>query len=388
MRRSCQLRRLFVENLECRRLLAADLDGGVLTIDGTNKSDRISVSLVNTDVNVTLNKQTFTFVATDVTSIEINGGNGNDWISIDGGVSQDAIIDGGAGNDRITGGDGDDTILGDKGNDRLHGGGGNDTIVAGAGNDWAWGDLGDDVVHGNGGNDHLFGGFGLDQLFGDAGHDALAGNDDDDQLFGGAGHDRLRGGAGNDELFGEGGKDHLYGESGDDLLDGGDANDKLWGGDGNDVIKGGAGADHLNGGAGDNLLDGDTGKNHFKNGFVVELDQELVATLTSATSAAVGVATYKHVIENGAVEVQLTIAVDNWPIDPVTPVPVVLDVTVSGQATPIGQITVGVDGHGSVVFSTSPDGDQLSFPVPFTLAAGSTITVGTDLTGSFVAAFA
>ena len=368
MRTSHHRRHLVLESLENRRLLAADvqLDGNILTVDGSNKNDRIFLSVVNTDLNVTVNKQTFTFASADVTSIEIDGSKGNDWITIDGSVSVDAFINGGAGNDRVIGGGGNDTILGDKGNDRLRGGGGNDTISAGGGNDHVWGDDGDDIAHGDGGNDHLFGGAGLDQLFGDAGHDALAGEADDDQLFGGAGHDRLRGGAGNDELFGEGGKDQLYGELGDDLLVGGGDNDKLWGGDGNDVIKGDAGADHLNGGPGDDLLDGDSGKNHFRDGFVVDLDVQLVAPLTrSDTSAPAGEARLTQVVVSGAVQVQFQVAVTGAAVSET------LNVSVDGVV--IGTLTTDATGAGSATFDPST--------LAVTLHEGSLVEIGPDSTG-------
>ena len=395
-------RRLHLEQLENRRLLAADLATldpltKVLTIEGTNKNDSISVNLVETlvdnvvesNVTVTVNKRDYQFVSADVSEIVINGQNGNDWIWIADTVLANATINGGFGNDRVKGGGGDDTIIGDKGNDRLRGGAGNDSISGGAGNDWAWGDDGDDTVHGDWGNDHVLGGLGNDFVYGDVGQDAVDGNEGDDTLYGGFGKDRLRGGADNDVLYGEENKDHLWGDLGDDQLFGGDDKDHLWGGWDNDVLKGEGGADHLDGGAGENLLDGDGGANHFKNGFIVDLDQELVAELASlSSSGATGSATFAHVIESGAVELQLTITVDHWPIDPMIPPPILLDITVDSWPTPIGQITIDADGHGSVTFSTSPDGDELPFPLGFTPTEGDTITVGGDLTGSFAAAFA
>ena len=395
-------RRLRLEQLENRRLLANDLatldeTTKVLTIEGTNKNDSISVGLVETttagvvgsNITVTVNKREYQFASDGVNAIVINGRNGNDWIWIEDTVTANATINAGLGNDRVKGGGGNDTIFGDKGNDRLRGGAGNDIISGGVGNDWAWGDDGDDTVHGDVGNDHVLGGLGNDLVYGDAGQDAVDGNEGDDTLWGGLGHDQLHGGAGNDALYGEANKDLLWGDDGDDQLFGGDDKDHLWGGLGNDVLKGEAGEDHLDGGAGDNLLDGDAGANHFKNGFVVDLDKELVATLTSlSSSGATGSAAFHYVVENGAVEVQLTVTVDQWPIDPVNPQPVVLDIAVNTWPTPIGQITVGIDGHGSVTFSTSPDGDQVAFPLGFTPTKGATITVGGDLTASFESAFA
>jgi hypothetical protein len=395
-------RRLRLEQLENRRLLAADLATydpltKILTIEGTNKSDRITVTQVETvvenvtqtNVTVAVNKFSYDFANVELSQIIINGQNGNDWIWIADTVLANATINAGFGNDRVKGGGGNDTILGDKGNDRLHGGLGDDNISGGAGNDWAWGDDGDDTVHGDWGNDHVLGGLGNDFVYGDAGQDAVHGDEGDDTLYGGLGHDRLRGGADNDVLYGEENKDLLWGDDGNDQLFGGDDKDHLRGGWGDDVLKGEAGADHLDGGAGQNLLDGDVGANHFKNGFVVDLDRELVATLASlSSSGATGTATFRHVIENGAVELQLTITVDQWPIDQMNPQPVVLDITAASWPTPIGQITIGVDGHGSVTFSTSPDGDELAFPAGFTPTDGDSLTVGGDLTGSLTAAFA
>jgi Ca2+-binding RTX toxin-like protein len=374
--------RLFLENLESRRVLAAagvDFDDatGLLSISSNGKNDWIQISQTDTHLVVTFNKQTFEhdLAAVTVTGIQIDSGAGNDWIWIDDAVEIDAVINGGVGNDRIKGGGGDDTILGDKGNDRLHGGTGNDNVSGGAGNDWLWGDDGDDVVHGDHGHDHVIGGAGVDQLFGDAGHDRLHGGDDDDVLWGGYGKDHLHGNAGNDLLNGEEGKDHLWGDDGDDQLFGGDDKDHLWGNLGNDLLKGEGGDDHLNGGAGENLLDGDDGRNHYQNGFVVDVDQNLVATFDPSASGIVADATYGYVIENGQAVQKLTVNVSNVPppADPLTPV--VLIVTV--DSVEVGTITVDpATGTGSLSVTG------------VSVAEGSVITVGDDLTGTFAKIFA
>ena len=57
---------------------------------------------------------------------ELSGDNGND--TIDGGAGDD-LIDGGAGNDKLLGGAGDDTIQGGLGKDDMTGGAGADTFV-------------------------------------------------------------------------------------------------------------------------------------------------------------------------------------------------------------------------------------------------------------------
>src|SRR5262245_49205469 len=78
-------RKLIVENLESRRLLApvhADLDAGVLSVSGTGANDQINVSVDTVDstqLNVTVGGQFVQFNLADVTEIHIDGGSGNDW---------------------------------------------------------------------------------------------------------------------------------------------------------------------------------------------------------------------------------------------------------------------------------------------------------------------
>ena len=67
------------------------------------------------------------------------------------------VIDGGAGNDTITGSQGADTLIGGTGNDTVTGGQGNDFADLGDGNDtfvWNPGD-GSDIVEGGAGTDTL-----------------------------------------------------------------------------------------------------------------------------------------------------------------------------------------------------------------------------------------
>ncbi len=140
--------------------------------------------------------------------IMINGGAGNDNITVDLGP-QDADIQvsiyGGAGDDTITGGAENDSIWGGGGDDSIDGGMGNDNINAGSGDDIVSGDEGDDYIVGGGGNDTLAGGTGNDSIDGGAGADQLSGGYGDDTVDGGAGADTLRGGDGSDTLIG--GKD-------------------------------------------------------------------------------------------------------------------------------------------------------------------------------------
>src|SRR5256885_1759543 len=75
--------------------------------------------------------------ALGVEQVQVNGGAGNDVISADGGdntrspVAVGVTIDGGAGNDTLTGGDGGDTLNGGSGNDSLQGETRADTLSGG-----------------------------------------------------------------------------------------------------------------------------------------------------------------------------------------------------------------------------------------------------------------
>ena len=105
----------------------------------------------------------------DVKKIEVNGGSGNDTISLAVAGGQQAILiptvlNGGAGNDKITGGEAGDLIQGVDGNDVLTGNGGNDSLLGGAGNDTLIGGTGDATLDGGDNSDWLVGGVGTNQM--------------------------------------------------------------------------------------------------------------------------------------------------------------------------------------------------------------------------------
>jgi len=76
-------------------------------------------------------------------------------------------------------------------------------VVLGSGNDLFNGSLGQQaIIDGGGGDDRLVGGAGEEDLRGGTGADVLIGGLGDDHLDGGDGNDRLRGGGGNDDLLG------------------------------------------------------------------------------------------------------------------------------------------------------------------------------------------
>ena len=117
-------------------------------------------------------------------------GNGDDHFRVD-------EMNGAFGDKTLTvdGGPGDDTITGGSGNDVLLGGAGNDTISGGSGDDLIFGGSGNDTVAGNKGTDTAFLGNGQDTFRWDPG-------DGNDTVDGGAGNDALifNGASGNEKV--------------------------------------------------------------------------------------------------------------------------------------------------------------------------------------------
>ncbi len=193
--------------------------------------------------------------------IEINGGDGNDVLTVDLKTSPGmALINGGNGNDTIaiSGGsrifpfalaDHGDVTSQIKNHDdtgeellgslldqiglfetsTINGGSGNDRIITS--NSF----LGV-ILNGDDGNDSVVGGKGDDCLQGGSGNDTLSGGDGSDQLSGGDGADQLRGDKGQDTLHGDWGNDQLEGGADSDLF-------LLSDGDDLDTVNGGLGFD-------------------------------------------------------------------------------------------------------------------------------------------------
>jgi Ca2+-binding RTX toxin-like protein len=127
-------------------------------INGTDNADKIKVSSSGTTVSVTGLSELVTVVGSEaIDTLTIQGRDGNDIIDASG-LAAGVIgltIDGGAGNDIITGSQGNDFLLGGDGNDTVIGGAGNDVADLGAGDDtfiWNPGD-GTDTVEGGTGTD-------------------------------------------------------------------------------------------------------------------------------------------------------------------------------------------------------------------------------------------
>lgn len=192
---------LRVESLESRELLACvlgpgatyDAVTGVLAVAGTNGGDNIAVLVQATDPDSVPGSG-------DETSDLIVTRNGNQVASCS---LLDAlapvstlVIDGGNGNDNITV---DDAVLvavqadGGNGQDSIDGGGGNDSLSGGNGKDLLAGAAGDDLLDGGNGADNLDGGTGADLVNGGNGPDTLTDPDGDQGLDGGHAPDFING---------------------------------------------------------------------------------------------------------------------------------------------------------------------------------------------------
>src|SRR5215208_2180472 len=226
-----------------------------------------------------------TVAADGVHTVIVNGGDGNDAISVvaesselaSSGLNGDAgddVITGPDSNDTLSGGDGDDRLVAGKGDDAMNGGAGNDTLVwnQGDGSDRAIGDAGNDGSEVNGaptlgdvftlepvaGGVKLrrtnLGPFTFDaaterfQVNGLGGNDSVTAND-------GVGAATLL------SVDGGAGADTVNGSEGPDLIVGGEANDVLGGGGGDDRVVGDRGTDTMNGGTGDDTLVWNNGDN-------------------------------------------------------------------------------------------------------------------------------
>lgn len=178
--------------------------------------------------------------------ITILSGAGDDVVTVSGGAS--ALVEGGAGSDRITTNAAVSTVwgwgaaagetgqTGDSAIDTLAIRDGADVLIGGDGDDTLHGQLGNDLVEGRAGDDTITGGQGVDILVGgtlditavDGGASLSIDDFDTTTYFGRAvilsaqdaadGEDTIRGGAGADLLLGGGGNDTLSGGDGNDAV--------------------------------------------------------------------------------------------------------------------------------------------------------------------------
>lgn len=212
---------------------------GSASVDGGEGDDTINVSTMYDAQNI----------PGAARGVDVQGGSGDDDIS---GGHGEHTLDGGSGDDFITARDGKSLLLGGEGDDHLisygddtlGGGEGNDTLVAyGSHARTMHGGDGQDEISGGGGADTIYAGTGDDNVVGGAGNDSIYGGSGNDTVSGGTGHDSIDGGWGDDSIFGGSGNDTIRGDTGDDTLRGGTGADDFVfghtytaGGEGDDVI--------------------------------------------------------------------------------------------------------------------------------------------------------
>ena len=260
------------ESLETRTMMAANaaVNGSVLRVDGSSAADQIVVKAVNRLVQVGGTQLRPVYALAEQYHVQVmdNAGNFrndplgaaiNRYFSRAGINRIDVFADSGSDSvdtsqtgvtDRVYGGAGDDVITTGSGNDSVYGEAGNDSATLGLGADYFSGGTDNDTARGGDGNDSLFGGDNDDRLHGEAGNDSVDGGNHNDSLTGGDG---------NDSLFGQAGNDTCSGGNGNDSVRGGSNSDSIYGNAGRDVLRGDAGNDYLSGAAGDDKLFGDSG---------------------------------------------------------------------------------------------------------------------------------
>ncbi len=223
-----------------------------------------------------------------MTPVELNGGGGND--SITGGGADDMLI-GGPGANTLSGGQGDDMLVSDTAElDSLSGGTGNDTYLIIPGGDPIVDETGDttgidtldfsqavmgvtvdltktsgelQTVDDRGDELALQGSF--ENVTGTTYNDTITGSDTGGVIKSGGGSDYLIGGSGTDTIVGGSGNSGI--PDGETTIYGGGGNDIIFGGYGNDSIVGGAGNDSTTGGSGDATIYGGGGNDIIYGGY-------------------------------------------------------------------------------------------------------------------------
>lgn len=271
------------------------VDGTTITITGDDTGEAVTVA--EAGGQVTLNGANVGAAADGTFALVVNANGGDDNVAVNTNSLASVTVDGGDGDDLITGttladalrgGAGDDRVVGRPGDDDMDGGAGNDVLVwnNGDNSDAMDGDGGNDEIevngaatvgdaftvapngqrvrfdrtnlvpftldvsaermslNGLGGDDTMTAGSGLAPLVslsmdGGAGADALAGGDGADLVTGGEDADVLDGGPGGDRVLGDRGGDALRGGPGDDALvwNDGDGSDAMDGQDGLDRVE-------------------------------------------------------------------------------------------------------------------------------------------------------
>jgi Ca2+-binding RTX toxin-like protein len=203
---------------------------GILKVLGTTGNDTITITSDGTNIDITGNGAVMTPVPlAGLTGVSVKGKAGDDIITLAQSLLLPATINGGAGNDSLTGGGGDNLLISGPGNDTLVGGAAMSLLIPGQFQTYA---------NTSPGNDSLVGGSGLaiadfsyrldpmnlsndgkpdsgDQslnekitiapsvtgILGGTGPDTIVGTVPAELLSGGRGHNSIQGGGANDTIL-------------------------------------------------------------------------------------------------------------------------------------------------------------------------------------------
>ena len=278
-------------------LVYQPVSGGTWLYLGKNDDGRITLTTDLADkftaapAGCEIEEYDDTIMHCTASAVRLEMGDGDDDVGIQGDLGVPVRVEGGPGNDDMTGdiegtsetfigGPGNDAAKSYGGDDHLEGGDGDDLLQGGEGADTVLGGPGADKVSGEGSGssvdpDVVDGGPGYDAIEYDwttvgrdgrgpvdvsldgGGGDGFAGEGDDVRgieklststegtYTGTDAGDELYVGAKDTTVNGLGGDDTIYTSYGNDAIDGGAGNDTIRGYDGDDVIVGGAGADNL-----------------------------------------------------------------------------------------------------------------------------------------------
>ncbi|MCI0360601.1 MAG: TIGR03118 family protein [Planctomycetaceae bacterium] len=138
-------------NPEGTNPVQATLDGADLVITGSRNDDHVQVTLRKKSQEIVVRaggEQIGTFALAAVGTIRFDGLAGDDRIQIADEITVTTILDGGAGDDRLLGGRGNNVLLGGSGEDLLLGSVGRDILIGGTDRDLVIGRGGDDLLIG------------------------------------------------------------------------------------------------------------------------------------------------------------------------------------------------------------------------------------------------
>ena len=175
-------------------------DGGLMNDGGTpdDTSDDTPINDVAVSTMITAARSAdpagFGTTAADITNLY---GDSNDRADLRNNYNKGDILDN---IENVIGSDHDDVITGNSVEDDTNTADVNEAMTSG---NMLQGGDGDDNITGGAGDDTIHGGDGTDDLMGLAGNDTLMGGADRDKLIGDAGNDTLNGGVGDDDLTGD-----------------------------------------------------------------------------------------------------------------------------------------------------------------------------------------